>query len=229
MFKILKSITLFILISAISISLHGSEVNLTKQEMWNMMDSEVSHWTDSLGHPIDKEIKDIVIALNLMGIETIASCGGHLDHGLPYPWVDVRIYSAEAQKMMQELLDIQNKISKEEEFLQRKFPDLSYNDFYDLPEGKNLKDLCEKKHILRESVFQSEAKYLEELNQLLDQFYEIHKFSYDNTLINLNGRLHSIGGDRQQIRSQEQKFLKLIEYRKEMEAFTIFLKNKFLD
>jgi hypothetical protein len=44
-----------------------------------------------------------------------------------------------------------------------------------------------------------------------------------------SGRLCSIGAERQQIRSQEQKLVKLNEYREEMNAFTIFLKQEFMN
>src|SRR5947208_415256 len=113
MFKYLKNVFLLlnIFISFLSIGLYAEQINPTKQEMWDTMSAEVNHWIDGAGYPIDKEIKDTVIALNLMGIETIASCGGHLDHGLSYPWVDIQIYPSEVKKMMQEFSDIHEQIS----------------------------------------------------------------------------------------------------------------------
>lgn len=50
---------------------------------------EVDSLCDRLGKPLDEKIKELVIGLRCHGIRTIASCQGHLDHGLPYPWVDV--------------------------------------------------------------------------------------------------------------------------------------------
>lgn len=50
---------------------------------------EVDLITDRLGHPIDEQIKPAVIALRLSGFPTSASCQGHEDWGLPYPWVDI--------------------------------------------------------------------------------------------------------------------------------------------
>jgi hypothetical protein len=44
---------------------------------------------DGLGLGIDDGIVDTVIALTAHGIPTVASCEGHVDHGLAYPWVDV--------------------------------------------------------------------------------------------------------------------------------------------
>src|SRR5216683_6860035 len=56
---------------------------------WEEGRSEVSRFTDRLGSPIDEGIFDTVVVLNLLGFRTFQSCEGHLDHGCPYPWVDV--------------------------------------------------------------------------------------------------------------------------------------------
>lgn len=111
MFKYLKNafVSFNLLISSLSIDLCAGQINPTKQEMWDIMSTEVDHWIDGAGYPIDKEIKGVVIALNLMGIETTASCGGHLDHGLSYPWIDIQIYPPEVKKLMQKLSDIKNR------------------------------------------------------------------------------------------------------------------------
>lgn len=44
---------------------------------------------DNTGEHIDKKIRHIVVALRFAGFNTAASCEGHLDHGFPYPWVDI--------------------------------------------------------------------------------------------------------------------------------------------
>lgn len=50
---------------------------------------EVDRLRDKLDLEIDEKIKDLVIGLRRWGIETTASCEGHSDGGLPYPWVDI--------------------------------------------------------------------------------------------------------------------------------------------
>lgn len=233
MFKYITNIfaVFNILISFIHIGLYAEQINPTKQEMWDNMSTEVEFWIDGTGFPIDTEIKDTVIALNLMGIETTASCGGHLDHGLSYPWIDIQINTSEVKKIMHEFLDIREQISNEEILLKTKFPNLPYNEFFDIPEGENLKNLSKKQRFITDSITQIQIKCLEPLNQLLNQFYENRRTSYDNTLIIPMdfSRLRSIGADRQQIRSAEQQLRNLNEYREEMKDFTIFLKQKFLN
>lgn len=44
---------------------------------------------DGLGYPIDEGIKHVVVSFNLCGLKTSASCEGHLNWGLPYPWIDL--------------------------------------------------------------------------------------------------------------------------------------------
>jgi len=225
----LKIYLCYILIFTASTGLYAEPINPNKQELWDAMSTEVSHWIDGAGYPIDKEIKETVIALNLMGIETIASCEGHLDHGSLYPWIELQIYLPETKKMMHELSEVQEQMDNEETLLKIKFPNLTYNDFYHLPEAQNLKHLRNKHNLIAESIEQNQIKCLEPLNQLLNQFYENRKSSYDSTLIiarNSSACLHSIGVDRQQIRSQREQIFNLKKYQEEMKAFTDFLKQK---
>ncbi len=44
---------------------------------------------DGMGKGLDDEIRHAVAALNAAGFVTTASCAGHFDHGLPYPWINI--------------------------------------------------------------------------------------------------------------------------------------------
>ena len=50
---------------------------------------DVDQLADGLGKDIDQKIKPIVIALRAHHFMTHASCEGHLNWGLPYPWVEM--------------------------------------------------------------------------------------------------------------------------------------------
>lgn len=50
---------------------------------------EVNRIVDGLGLPVDKKIKRGVAALRLLGFHTTASCEGHDDWGLQYPWIEI--------------------------------------------------------------------------------------------------------------------------------------------
>jgi hypothetical protein len=51
--------------------------------------TDVALLTDKLGMPIDANIQELVISFWMHNIKTEASCEGHLDHGVPYPWIDI--------------------------------------------------------------------------------------------------------------------------------------------
>lgn len=56
---------------------------------WEEATKHFRRVVDKLGKPIDDGIFETVVALNMLGITTRASCEGHLEWGLPYPWIDV--------------------------------------------------------------------------------------------------------------------------------------------
>ncbi|MGH2507769.1 MAG: hypothetical protein ACRDHZ_10270 [Ktedonobacteraceae bacterium] len=56
---------------------------------WEETAEQFRKMTDTLGKRIDDGIFEMVVALNVLGITTRQSCQGHLEWGLPYPWVDI--------------------------------------------------------------------------------------------------------------------------------------------
>lgn len=56
---------------------------------WNETVDKYAHTTDRLGKKIDDGIFETVVCLNMLGINTTSSCEGHLDWGLPYPWINI--------------------------------------------------------------------------------------------------------------------------------------------
>ncbi len=59
------------------------------KRIWIETRQEVSQLTDALGKGVDEGIKEAVVALRVYGFPTTGSCEGHLDWGLPYPWIDI--------------------------------------------------------------------------------------------------------------------------------------------
>jgi len=66
-----------------------TESSLTEKRFKEIR-QEVDQMTDRLGYSIDPEIKGTVVALNAWELPTSASCEGHMDHGIPVPWVDIK-------------------------------------------------------------------------------------------------------------------------------------------
>lgn len=55
---------------------------------WQDAEALVRRMTDGMGCPIDEGILETVVVFNVLGVPTCQSCEGHLDEGLPYPWID---------------------------------------------------------------------------------------------------------------------------------------------
>lgn len=70
---------------------------MDKQALWGKTEEKVDQFRDALKMPIDKGIRETVIVLNVLGFTTSMSCEGHLDRGLPYPWVDIKFNEVEME------------------------------------------------------------------------------------------------------------------------------------
>jgi len=61
----------------------------TLTSTWEETAKQYRRVVDKLGKKIDEGIFDTVVALNMAGVTTRASCEGHLDWGVPHPWIDI--------------------------------------------------------------------------------------------------------------------------------------------
>lgn len=186
------------------------------RENWNRLAQQYAIEADRLGNGIDADIMETVVALNAHGIRTVASCEGHLDHGIAAPWVEVRSEDtqniAELRRRSFQLEDEINREEREGEDEQR------LDDLY----RENLAVLKE----LRVHRLQELAKVYE----LLQLFYRQHPRDPDDMLvIQANGQIISNGAQFQEIRDDETQKRKLAAYQKEMLLFTEFLKRLYFD
>jgi hypothetical protein len=62
---------------------------MNKEELLQQALQEVDCLADGLGYGIEPFIKRPVAILMTAGFSTVASCEGHTDRGLPYPWIDI--------------------------------------------------------------------------------------------------------------------------------------------
>ena len=211
----------------------SAEINkLNLQEKWQEISLEVETWCDAVGYPIDPKIKDAVIALNAIGINTSASCEGHLDHGYPYPWVEFSICTLEIQSLEEKITKIFKEREEKEQLLEVTYPQLSKKEIFDLPEAQDLIILSKSIYDISNQIELIRKELLKDLYFLIDKFYQEQDISYDNMLFIKHGysnypRIFSIGGEWQPIRSQKEKEIKLNEYQKEMGKFALFLKKYF--
>ena len=57
--------------------------------LWEQKLLEVDQFRDGMGKGVDPGIRETVAVLQLLSINTTASCEGHLDHGIAAPWIDI--------------------------------------------------------------------------------------------------------------------------------------------
>jgi len=191
---------------------------------------------DAEGRGIDEEIKDVIIALNIADIPTVAFCQGHYgeESGMGAPWVEVG-----SPDEPEERFNGQNEIFKR---IAKKYG-LSLEE---LKRGFNPDAYWEA---MKESSSQGETleyqkwneknqKLFARIKNLLDEFYKDRKID-DSLKLQLEewvGRLRIYNGGKdykevdQNISQEEQENHKrrLELYRQEMKKFAEFLISKFL-
>ena len=65
---------------------------LTKPERaarWRHYETAINRVVDAEGEPVDPGIKDALVALNALEINTTNSCEGHVDKGCGVPWIRI--------------------------------------------------------------------------------------------------------------------------------------------
>lgn len=187
-----------------------SEGNLetadSKEKLWQEKSKEIDIITDRLGMPIDEGIKEMVIALQLLGINTTASHEGKLDRH-PIPYIDIE--SSDPEK----------------DILEEKSDEL-----FDSDRNKNEEEL----NIIDKKILRLNLEERKKIIILLEEFYQNRKVPFESRLglhVGARGkmRLQSQGADFQEIEEDEKiKAERLKAFQDEMNAFKDFLKQKFL-
>jgi hypothetical protein len=57
---------------------------------------------DALGHPVERGVEEPIAGLNLLGIPTVASREGHIDHGYAVPCIEVRAFDRPSERFVGE-------------------------------------------------------------------------------------------------------------------------------
>ena len=72
------------------------------QENWNQKMKAIEKIEDRLGKPVDEKIKEAVVALWAFDIPTSGSCEGHIEEGLPAPWIDIEALNRPEHRFVNE-------------------------------------------------------------------------------------------------------------------------------
>lgn len=169
-----------------------------KARHWQEAKTEVEKIADKLGKPIDEGIKEAIIAFKSLGINTIRSCEGHMDHGAGGPYIDIEAKEVEdLEKHLDEVKDNEEKFEKIIEEITR----------------NNLKE--------RKKIMTHLSNFYKERNVPYDKRLIINPMGRGWS------RIESQGAGLQKIEPEGIKKEKLSEYQQEMRDFSQFLKEKF--
>lgn len=210
-------------------SVHPESSTFNKQELWDQETYKVNQITDALDLPIDAAIKEVIVALNVVGFRTNGSCEGHFDRGDHYPYIDIDIETPEIMELRDNHARLVEKSYKEQEMLEKLHPQTHLRDLIDLPEAQALRDIYSSIHLNSAKQKKAEQTELHPLSAFLDQFYADYHPPYDRILVIEKPifRIRNVGADRQAMRSEEEIKDKLEEYQAEMQKFGQFLKKAF--
>jgi hypothetical protein len=174
-------------------------VEKTKQLIWDEKRLQVDGIGDKLGLGIDEGIKDTVIAFNVLDINTSGSHEGKIDR-YPIPYIDIECKN----------IDELNK---------------------KLEEAKTE----EEQNLILKEIIRGNLIERKKIATLLEEFYIARKVPFEvqigiQTLARGWSRIQSQGAELQEVETDPvAKRNKLDVFKKEMQAFTDFLKNKFFN
>lgn len=205
-----------------------------KEIAWLNKLKETEETADALGYEIEGQVKETVVAFNLMGLSTSASCEGHTDHGISTPWIEVaaanqpeerfigekEIFQKVADKYRIPVEDVKKGIHKEA--WTEALKESSQNE--ETPEYRKWRE--ENKKLIRKT------------SGLLQEFYQGREVTPSIQLKVSEGgegefRVHNGGKDYRPVpeklteKQREELAKRLIKYQEEMKRFTEFLKNKY--
>ena len=217
-----------------------SDKKIETQNKWYKVNNEIENTADSLGSKIDEGIKDSVIALNAFEINTAQSCEGHLDSGMSAPWIRIEAPNEPEERFIDQnetFKKVAEKYSITFEEAKRSHNDDAY--------WEAMKECSEKGETKDYQKWREESeKLLYTTKEILDDFYKNRQVP-DDIKIKVDtksmediaeGSFEIFNGGKDfrdindiNLSEEEKKSLgnRLNEYRKEMDAFANFLKEKF--
>lgn len=204
---------------------------------WQKEAEEIESVTDKLGKPIDGKVKETVIALNLLGLNTRQSCEGHSDRSMGAPWIDIAAPNEPEWGIVSQKEVFKRVASKHGLTLD------------ELTSGDNIDAFKEAYGPILESPYtpeyllwlQENGKLRAQAEALLAEFYKKRSVDPDLRMIFDTGettdkdipfRLHNGGKDYMLVKEmpdqQTQHLAKrLLRYQEEIKLFTEFLKAEY--
>lgn len=183
---------------------------IDKSQTWTELEKHFARVIDGCGTKIDPGIMNAVIAFNAIGVNTTASCEGHLDWGNAYPWIRSGVTGVD---------DLENELRQALKAYQNAASD-------------DRVKLCDEYYAIATRVQKLHVQEELKLTKYLNAFYKQHEMDYDKHLVierTISGEciLQSHGANLQEIRDPSERAAKLKEYQNEMQTFAEFLKRQY--
>jgi hypothetical protein len=207
---------------------------IKKTRAWKDKLAEIERTKDALGFPVDEHIRETIVALNLSGFPTSASCEGHIDRARGAPWVRIEAPGRPEERFIHENAIIDEVARKYGISADEVRDDINHEAWKEASSGAAENDETreyakwrKKNEVLRER-----------LSKLLDEFYASRSVAPPLRL-ELSTRAGGIfmlknGGedyttDVRALSNEERSELgrRLAEYQNEMRSFTAFLREKY--
>jgi hypothetical protein len=187
-------------------------IDTSKNQAWEDLQKHFARVIDGYGTKIDPGIMDAVVSFNAVGINTTASCEGHLNWGNAYPWIRAGVTGID---------DLEKELRRALKASQNATED-------------DRERLCDEYYAIASRVRKIHVQEELKLMPYLNAFYKQHDMDYDRHLVIdrfISGEclLQSHGADLQDIREPDEKAKKLKEYQDEMQAFAFFLRDRFFE
>lgn len=205
-----------------------------KQKRWEDKRREIDLRADVQGLEIDKGIKESVVAFNMTGFPTSASCEGHIDGGNAAPWIEVSA-SDEPEERFAGENEIFQKVAEKYGIPFEDVKNMRNADAY----WEAQKIACKNKETPEYKKWEAENKDLQKkATQLLQEFYQerevspgcrlqIEEFAGGLFRVHNGGEDYDLDLTKLSDQDREELGKRLKQYQKEMEEFTAFLKEKY--
>ncbi len=193
-----------------------------KRKRWDAVKGQVDNITDKLGKPIDEEIKELIVGLNIFGFRTSMSCFGHIREKKNF---DIKEYASTPYVFIEPEID---------EELEKKFEEL--RERVSIAKQTDIKEEIVKAHKAYEKFMEDAPlpNYLciRKLIALLTEFYKDRSVSYSVQLLVSGGHkaasIKNLGEGNRYFTDQATKKKMLKDYQNEFIAFGKFLNTRYL-
>jgi len=199
---------------------------------------EVENIGDRIGRPIDEGIRETVAMFKANELPTSDSCEGHVERGLPVPYVEVSAPN-EPQERFVGQNEVFEKVAKKYNITPEEAKTSKIDEAY----WEAMKECSQNEETEEYKKWNEEnEKLLAKGQGLLEEFYKERQVEPNVKLQIEEGvgtyRIHNGGEDYQSIIEEEQEYSdeekkvrseKLEKYRFEMKEFTNFLKGKYFE